>query len=64
VITIPPPSSVRADFTMEVGSAQQTVEVMADAVRLQTDNAKSATTITQKLVDDLPTVVGGALRSG
>jgi hypothetical protein len=56
-------SSVRADITMEVGTAQQTVEVTADAVRLQTDNAKSATTITQKLVDDLPTVVGGAMRS-
>ncbi|MEO8372216.1 MAG: carboxypeptidase-like regulatory domain-containing protein, partial [Candidatus Solibacter sp.] len=62
-ITVNAASSVRADFTMEVGSAQQTVEITADAVRLQTDNAKSATTITQKLVDDLPTVVGGALRS-
>jgi hypothetical protein len=56
-------SSVRADITMEIGTAQQTVEVTADAVRLATDNAKSATTITQKLVDDLPTVVGGAMRS-
>src|SRR3954454_12564720 len=56
-------SSVRADITMEIGTAQQTVEVTADAVRLSTDNAKSATTITQKLVDDLPTVVGGAMRS-
>jgi hypothetical protein len=56
-------SSVRADITLEVGTAQQTVEVMAEAIALQTDNAKSATTITQKLVDDLPTVVGGAMRS-
>jgi hypothetical protein len=62
-LTLNAASSVRADFTMEIGTAQQTVEVMADAVRLQTDNAKSATTITQKLVDDLPTVVGGAMRS-
>jgi len=62
-LTLNAASSARADFNMEVGSAQQTVEVMADAVHLQTDNAKSATTITQKMVDDLPTVVGGAMRS-
>ena len=30
---------------------------------LQTEDAKSATTITNKLVDELPLVVGGALRS-
>src|SRR3954454_10462293 len=56
-------SSVRADIAMEVGATQQTVEISAEAIALQTDNAKSATTITSKLVDDLPTVVGGALRS-
>src|SRR3989442_1314993 len=38
LITVNAASSVRADFTMEVGSAQQTVEVTADALRLQTDN--------------------------
>jgi hypothetical protein len=62
-LTLNAASSVRADITLEIGQATQTVEVTADAVRLQTDNAKSATTITQKLVDDLPTVVGGAMRS-
>jgi len=61
-LTLNAASSLRADITLEVGQAQQTVEVTADAVHLQTDNAKSATTITQKLVDDLPTVVGGAMR--
>ncbi|HEY1339050.1 MAG TPA: carboxypeptidase-like regulatory domain-containing protein, partial [Bryobacteraceae bacterium] len=62
-ITVNAASSTRADFTMEVGTAQQTVEVTAEAAMLQTESAKSTTTITTKLVDDLPTVVGGALRS-
>lgn len=62
-ITVNAASSVRADFNLEVGTSQQTVEVSAEAVALSTDNAKSSTTITNKMVDDLPTVVGGALRS-
>ncbi|MBI4875753.1 MAG: TonB-dependent receptor [Acidobacteria bacterium] len=56
-------SNVRADVTLEVGGTQQTVEVSASALVLQTDSAKSATVVTNKLVDELPTVVGGAMRS-
>ncbi len=56
-------SSLRADITLEVGATQQTVEVSATAIALQTDSAKSATVVTNKLVDELPTVVGGAMRS-
>jgi hypothetical protein len=56
-------SSIRADITLEVGGTQQTIEVSAEAAALQTDNAKSATVVTNKLVDELPTVVGGAMRS-
>ena len=62
-ITVNAASSVRADITLEVGQTQQTVEVSADAIALPTDNATSATTVTNKLVDELPTVVGGAMRS-
>jgi hypothetical protein len=53
----------RADLTLEVGTAVQTVEVQATAVQMQTEDAKASTTITNKLVDQLPLVVGGALRS-
>lgn len=56
-------SSIRADLTLEVGGTQQTIEVSAEAAALQTDNAKSATVVTNRLVDELPTVVGGAMRS-
>jgi hypothetical protein len=55
--------SVRLDLTLEVGATQQTVEVTAQNVDLQTDSAKAATVITNKMVDELPLVVGGAMRS-
>ena len=50
-------------MSLEVGSAAQAIEVTASAVQLQTENAKSQTVITDKLIQDLPTVVGGSLRS-
>ena len=56
-------SNVREDVHLEVGNATQAVEVQAEAVALQTDNARSQTVITDKLIHDLPTVVGGNLRS-
>lgn len=55
--------NARGDITLEIGASQQVVEVQAQAAALQTEDAKAATTITNKLVDDLPLVVGGALRS-
>jgi hypothetical protein len=56
-------ASVRVDTRLEVGTAQQAIEVEAAAVELQTTDARSTSTITNKLVDELPLVVGGALRS-
>src|SRR5690348_7662439 len=56
-------ANVRDDVSLEVGSAAQSVEVQAEAAALQTDNARSQTVITDKLIHDLPTVVGGNLRS-
>src|SRR5471030_1030219 len=52
--------TVRADATLEVGSSTQAIEVMASAVKLQTEDAKSSTIIQNKLVNDMPLVVGGA----
>ncbi|MEO8131580.1 MAG: carboxypeptidase-like regulatory domain-containing protein, partial [Bryobacteraceae bacterium] len=62
-LTVNASSSVRGDITMEIGTSVQAVEINANAILLQSDSAKSSTTITQKLVDQLPLVVGGALRS-
>src|SRR5260370_22223815 len=56
-------STVRVDVTLEVGSSLQTVEVSASAQLLSTESAKTSVTVTNKLVDELPLVVGGTLRS-
>jgi Carboxypeptidase regulatory-like domain len=55
--------TVREDVTLEVGSSTQAIEVTASAVQLQTEDAKSSTTIQNKLVNDLPLVVGGTVRT-
>src|SRR5262249_30579730 len=47
-------TNIREDVTLEVGNATQAVEVTAEALALQTDNAKSETVITDKLIRDLP----------
>jgi hypothetical protein len=56
-------ATVRADAVLEVGTSRQAVEVSASALALATENAKTSVTIDNKLVDELPLVVGGALRS-
>lgn len=56
-------ATVRADAKMEVGAAAQAVEVSASALTLSTENAKTSVTMNNKLVDELPLVVGGAMRS-
>ncbi len=62
-ITINAAANVRTDVTLQVGTALQTVEVRAVALALQTEDAKTSTTVTNKLVDELPLVVSGNLRS-
>src|SRR5207302_7484820 len=48
---------------LQLGQVSEQVEVTAAAVVIQTDNAKVSTQIQNKLVDELPLVVGGAMRS-
>ena len=55
--------TARADARIEVGAAAQAIEVSADAISIATENAKSSVTVNNKLVDELPLVVGGAMRS-
>ncbi len=55
--------TVRVDAQLQVGQVSETVEVSAAAAQIQTENAKISTAVQNKLVDDLPLVVGGALRS-
>ena len=62
-LTVSAATTVRSDSTLEVGTSTQAIEVQASAVQLHTEDAKSSVTINNKLVDDLPLVVGGAVRS-
>jgi hypothetical protein len=55
--------TVRADAVLEVGASTQAVEVQATAVQLQTEDAKNSVTLQNKLVDDLPLVVSGTVRT-
>ncbi len=62
-VTVNAATTVRADTSLEVGTSTTAVEVAASAVQLHTEDAKASVTISNKLVDDLPLVVGGAVRS-
>lgn len=56
-------STLRIDAQLQLGQLSETVEVQASAAQVQTENAKVSTVVQQKLVEDLPLVVGGAMRS-
>src|SRR5262245_34419325 len=56
-------TTVRLDIKLEVGALTEVVSVTPDLARLQTENAKITTAVQNRLVDELPLVVGGALRS-
>ena len=62
-LTVSAATNVRADIKLEIGTSTQVVEVQASAIQLHTEDAKSSVNINQKLVDTLPLVVGGAVRS-
>jgi hypothetical protein len=56
-------ATVPLDVTMELGTTQQTVEVSAASQMLQTEAGRVATEVSSRLVDELPVVVNGAVRS-
>lgn len=62
-LTLNAAMNARADVTLEVGATTQAVVVQAEAAQLQSEDAKTSSTLTNRLVDQLPLVVGGALRS-
>jgi hypothetical protein len=62
-IVVATSSSVRLDAQLQLGQVSETVEVSSTTPQVQTDNAKVSTHVQNKLVDELPLVVGGAMRS-
>ena len=62
-LTVNSAATVRADMTMQVGQSRQTIEVQADAVQVNSEDSQMAVTVNQTLVNDLPLVVAGTVRS-
>ena len=56
-------ATVRSDAQLQIGKLTEVVEVQAQAAQMQTEDAKISSAVQNKLVDELPLVVGGALRS-
>jgi len=55
--------TVRVDAALTVGAISESVSVTGKIQALQTDSSRVATAITNRFVEDLPLVVGGAMRS-
>ncbi|MCI0388772.1 MAG: carboxypeptidase regulatory-like domain-containing protein [Acidobacteria bacterium] len=56
-------STARVDVTLQPGQISEVLEISTGPAQLQTENAKITTQVSNKLVDELPLVVGGAVRS-
>ena len=62
-ITINAAASVRIDARLELGQVSETIEVTTPVAQIQTENARVSTSVSNKLVDELPLVVGGEMRN-
>ena len=56
-------ASARLDVKLEVGEVRQTVEVRESSAQLQIDNAKIQNTISDRMIEALPTVMSDNMRS-
>ena len=56
-------TTARVDVTLNLGSVTESVNVVAENQTVSTEDAKVATTVSNRLIDELPLVVGGAMRS-
>lgn len=61
-VAVTPGGETRVDVKLEIGTAQQSVEVTAHT-QVQTENARVATTVSSAMVDSLPVQVNGTSRS-
>src|SRR5204863_4560153 len=56
-------ATARVDITLNLGAIEESVTVTARSAFVQTEDAKVSTNISNELIDQLPLVVGGAMRS-
>jgi len=54
---------VRVDAVLEIGATAESVQVTAAVDQLQTTNARITSQVANKMVDELPLVVSGAMRN-
>ena len=62
-LTVNAAATVRADVTLQIGQARQMVEVQASALQVNSEDARTSVTVNQTLVNELPLVVAGTVRS-
>src|SRR5438874_10366456 len=53
----------RVDIALDLGAISESVTVVAKSALVQTDDAKITTNMSNESIDQLPLVVGGAMRS-
>jgi len=62
-ITLSASATVRIDAALQLGQVSETIEVTTAQAQVQTENARVSTAVSNKLVDELPLVVGGEMRN-
>ncbi len=61
-ITVTAGSTVTVNAQLEVGAVTESIQVAATLELMQTATAKVSTAVSNRMVDELPLVVGGAMR--
>jgi len=56
-------ATARVDVQLQVGAVQQTVQVESHNVQIASEDAKISSRVSNSLIDELPLVVGSAMRS-
>jgi hypothetical protein len=62
-LTVMAGTSLRANIILQVGSLSESIEVSSQLAQIQTDNSKITAQVSNKMVEELPLVVSGAMRS-
>src|SRR5688572_1251127 len=62
-VTLTAGTTTRVDVTLNLGSVTESVNVVADSQTMSTEDARVSTSVSNKLMDELPLVVGGDMRS-
>ena len=62
-VTVNASASVRIDAKLQLGQVSESIEVTTSVAQIQTENARASTSVSNKMVDELPLVVGGEMRN-